>query len=103
MPVPRTFHVYAVPLPPAVDVVSYDIKGGGNSTADNMLAIKKVQHMVTNFFIASLPLPELWQLLRAFVEGGDDFGVNGGAGVDADFVVGRGDESAEDEHRGLLP
>ena len=26
-----------------------------------------------------------------------------GAGVDADFVVGRGDESAEDEHRGLLP
>ena len=25
-----------------------------------------------------------------------------GAGVDADFVVGRGDESAEDEHRGLL-
>ena len=26
-----------------------------------------------------------------------------GAGVDADLVVGRGDESAEDEHRGLLP
>ena len=47
--------------------------------------------------------PELWHLLWAFVEGGDDFGVGEGAGVDADFVVGRGDESAEDEHRGLLP
>ena len=51
----------------------------------------------------SLPLPELRHLLGSFVEGGDDFGVGEGAGVDADFVVGRGDESAEDEHRGLLP
>ena len=105
MPVSRTFHVYAVLLTPAspVDVVSYEINGGGNSTAGNMLAIKMVQEMAAIVFIYLLPLPQLWHLLWAFVEGGDDFGVGEGAGVDADFVVGRGDESAEDEHRGLLP
>ena len=101
MPVSRTFHVYAVLLTPAspVDVVSYEINGGGNSTADNMLAIKMVQEMAAIVFIYSLPLPDIRQLLRAFVEGGDDFGVGEGAGVDADFVVGRGDKSAENEHR----
>ena len=50
----------------------------------------------------SLPLPQLRHFFGAFVEGGDDFGVGEGAGVDADFVVGRGDESAEDERRWLL-
>ena len=50
----------------------------------------------------SLPLPQLRHFFGAFVERGDDFGVGEGAGVDADFVVGRGDETAEDERRGLL-
>ena len=69
MPVSRTFHVYAVLLTPAspVDVVSYEINGGGNSTADNMLAIKMVQEMAAIVFIYSLPLPELWQLFGSFV------------------------------------
>ena len=49
-----------------------------------------------------MSLLPLCHLLRPFVGSGDYFGMGEGAGVDADFIVGRGDEAAEDERRGLL-